>query len=371
MNKIIQINLAGQAVSIDEIAYKSLANYLRTLQNHFATTQDGAEILADIELRIAELFFSKTKNGNTFVNAKDVSDAISLMGNVEEMGLADEESEQAGTSRVLPLGKKLFRDSEDRVLGGVCSGVAAYFSLDTSLVRVGMILLIMFTGVPLLAYFVLWAVLPGTTTLEDRARMSGENTTVNDIVNNVRREASDVAQSIRHEASDVAKNFKTNDKFWKARKTASSGLKEVIRFVAKVVGAGILIAIVTFGVVMTVFVLAAAVGGFTAYVASAESASFLSIFTLNWMFSLAFLCLILLPLGALSYILIRFVYNTDVRLNTKALFIAWLLALAIFIGVSMHTTSEVSIKSFKKFGDQLLERNVFEEAGLQQNWQKA
>ncbi len=369
MNKIIQINLAGQAVSIDEIAYQSLANYLRSLQNHFATTQDGDEILADIESRIAELFFSKIKKGNTFINTIDVSEAVSLMGTVEDIDIADEESEQAGTHKALPLGKKLFRDSEDRLLGGVCSGLAAYFNIDTSLARLGMILLMLFTGVPLLAYFILWAVLPATITLEDRTRMRGGNTTVNDIVNNVRRGASDVADSVKNEASIMAKKLKKNDKFWRTRKTVSTGLEQIIRFIAKILGAGILIVLVIVGIVVTIFILATAAGRFTAYFDSTGTSPILSIFSLNWMFSITLLSLILLPLGALCYTIILFIFNKHLRLNIKMLFIAWVLSLVIFFGVSMYAASDISIKSFKNFGDQLLERSVFEEVFFIKNQQ--
>ncbi|MBT6236693.1 MAG: PspC domain-containing protein [Bacteroidetes bacterium] len=213
MNKIIQINLAGQAVSIDEKAYQSLSTYLQTLENHFSNTQDGAEILADIEARIAELFFGKIKKGNAFINETDVYEAIALMGTPEDMGIEDDPSESSTKrSAHKSTDKKLYRDTDDRVLGGVCSGLAAYFNFDTSIMRIIAVLLILFTGVPLIAYFVLWAILPEATTPEDRSRMFGGNTTVNDIVNNVRKEATDVANSVKSEATQIAERLKKKTK---------------------------------------------------------------------------------------------------------------------------------------------------------------
>ena len=156
MNKIIQINLAGKAVSIDEQAYQKLSEYLKQLENHFASTPDGSEILGDIESRIAELFFSKLKKGNAFINDTDVTEAITLMGTPSDMGIEDEYEEQASnqTSSV-ETSKKLFRDPNDRVLGGVCSGLAAYFGMDTSLMRVITILLVVFAGLPIFIYIIL------------------------------------------------------------------------------------------------------------------------------------------------------------------------------------------------------------------------
>ena len=208
MNKIIQINLAGQAVSIDEKAYQSLSHYLQTLENHFSTTIDGREILTDIEARIAELFFGKIRKGNAFINESDVAEAIQLMGTAEDMDIDEDPDTQHHQRAANPSSKKLYRDTDDRVLGGVCSGLGAYFGMDTSVVRILAVLLILFTGIPLIAYFVLWAILPEATTPEDRSRMKGGNTTINDIVNSVRQEATDVARNVKNEATNVADNLK-------------------------------------------------------------------------------------------------------------------------------------------------------------------
>lgn len=358
MNKIIQINLAGQAVSIDELAYKSLSEYLNTLENHFSNTEDGGEILADIEARIAELFFGKIKKGNAFINAADVKEAISLMGTPEDMGIDEDAGEHTNTSSqnyAYSTDKKLFRDTDDRVLGGVCSGIAAYFDMDTSIVRIAVILLIVFTGIPLLAYFILWIVLPEATTPEDRSRMRGGNTTVNDIVNNVRREATDVARSVKNEANNVAQNLKKNSNLNSTGRSVVNGLEQVIRFFAKIFGAGTLILLVVIGVAMSIFLLSNATGGLAINAGdlSVTTPSILQTPTLNWIFSISLLSLVLIPIGTLCYAIILFIFNMDVRLNIKAVFLAWLLSLAIFIGISIYAAGDVNVDELKKFGEKM------------------
>ncbi len=131
------------------------------------------------------------------------------MGTPEDMGIAEDEPITSHkTHKKSSSGKKLFRDTEDRVLGGVCSGLAAYLDMDTSLVHIAVVLLIIFTGIPLIAYFVLWAIVPEATSPNDRFRMKGGNTTVNDIVNNVRKEATDIARNVKNEANNVADSLK-------------------------------------------------------------------------------------------------------------------------------------------------------------------
>ena len=170
MNKIIKINLAGQAVSIDEQAYESLSQYMRSLEKHFVNTESGKEILEDIEARIAELFFA-TLRSNDFISEMHVQEAITLMGTAQDMGA--EEGEESETTHVFsePKRKKLFRDKDDAVFGGVCSGIGAYYGLDTSAVRVIFVLLVLLAGAPIVAYIILWAIIPAAITHQDRYRM--------------------------------------------------------------------------------------------------------------------------------------------------------------------------------------------------------
>ncbi len=362
MNKIIQINLAGQAVSIDEKAYQSLSHYLQTLENHFSTTIDGREILTDIEARIAELFFGKIRKGNAFINESDVAEAIQLMGTAEDMDIDEDPDTQHHQRAANPSSKKLYRDTDDRVLGGVCSGLGAYFGMDTSVVRILAVLLILFTGIPLIAYFVLWAILPEATTPEDRSRMKGGNTTINDIVNSVRQEATDVARNVKNEATNVADNLKKNSNFSNSAKSVTSGIQQIVTFLAKIFGAGVLIFLVTTGIALTVFLLANATGGFQFNPGNGDilTPSILKSPTLNWLFSLSLLSLILIPIGTICYAIILFLFNSALHINVKAVFLSWLICLAMFIGISIYSAGNVNINSFRQFGETLKERSSYD-----------
>ena len=359
MNKIIQINLAGQAVSIDEKAYEHLTSYLRSLENHFANTESGAEILEDIESRIAELFYGKIKKGNAFINQQDVEEAIQLMGTPADMGIEDEEQTGEPTYHE-PLGKKLYRDTDDRVLGGVCSGLAAYFGMDVSVVRILVVVIIIFTGIPLLAYFIMWIVLPEAKTPEQRSRMTGGNTTVNDIVQNVRKEATDVARSVKREANEVADSLKKNSKISNTASSVVTGLEQVVRFFAKIFGAFTLTGLVIIGISLSVFLLANATGGFRFSASDAEmiTPSILKSPTLNWIFSISLLSLVLIPIGAVCYAIILFIFNSAARINIKAVFLSWLLSLAIFIGISIYSAGDVNVDSFRQFGEKMRDKHV-------------
>ena len=359
MNKIIQVNLAGQSVSIDEKAYQSLSSYLQTLENHFAKTEDGGEILHDIEARIAELFFGKIKKGNSFINATDVNEAIHLMGTPEDISI-DEDQEHKNSDGPPISHKKLFRDTDDVVLGGVCSGLAAYFNIDTNIMRILVILLIIFTGIPLIAYFVIWIAIPEATTPEDRSRMYGRNTTVNDIANNVRNEATNAARSVKTKANNVASSLKKNSDLRSTGRSVIKGLEQIIHFFAKLFGAGTLIVLVIVGIAISVFLLANAMGGIHLNngIDTIIAPSILTTPTRNWIFSISLLSLILIPIGTLCAAIVLFIFNMSIRLNIKAVFLVWLLSLAIFIGISTYAVGGLNKIKILEFGEQMEARGI-------------
>ena len=363
MNKIIQINLAGQAVSIDEQAYQKLSEYLKQLENHFATTPDGSEILGDIESRIAELFFSKLKKGNAFINNTDVSEAITLMGTPSDMGIEDDYEEQAtDQTSSAETSKKLFRDPNDRVLGGVCSGLAAYFGMDTSLMRVITVLLVVFAGLPIFIYIILWAILPEATSPQDRYRMYGDATTVNDIVDSVRNEAKGVASRVKNEASNVANNFKKNAKSYSSSGGGvTNGLGQVIRFFGKIFGAAVLTGLVATAIALIVILLSNAAGGLDINWHGEEvtTPSLLKSPTLNWIFSISLLSLILIPIGTACYGILTYIFNSENYINLKAIFLAWLICLAVFIGTSIYSAGNLNVASFKTFGEEIRHNRNF------------
>src|SRR6187549_2403429 len=160
MNKTININLGGYAFTIDEDAYDTANNYLNTLTRHFGGSEGAAEILQDIESRMGELI-NRNKGTRTIVNKIDVLETIAVLGTPEELKDIDfaetksKEKSSTDSSFQLKTGKRLFRDPDDKVIGGVCSGLASYFGIqDAVWVRVAFALLTFAGGASALIYFV-------------------------------------------------------------------------------------------------------------------------------------------------------------------------------------------------------------------------
>lgn len=171
MNKIININLAGRLIPIDESAYDKLRDYLNRLKLFFSREEGGDEIVRDMEDRMGELFQDKLKKGQPCIMAEDIAEMISIMGSPEqiESEAGEEEptktqkanaaSDQASTnSRIRP--NHLSRSKKEKMIGGVCGGLASYFNIDPTIIRIAIILITLAWGAGLVVYLLLWAVLP-------------------------------------------------------------------------------------------------------------------------------------------------------------------------------------------------------------------
>jgi len=353
MNKIIKINLAGQAVSIDEQAYDSLSQYMRSLEKYFINTESGKEILEDIEARIAELFFA-TLRSNDFISEIHVQEAITLMGTAQDMGAEDNDESQDSQAYKDPKRKKLFRDKEDAIFGGVCSGIGAYYGLDTIAVRIMFILLVMLAGAPIVAYILLWAIIPAAITAQDRYRMHGDASTISDIANNIREEATNVSSNLRNGASKWSKNIKKNSTLKRGTQTLTNGIVEILTLVAKLFAVFLIIMLVMLCIYFPLVILSSASGTFSGYInGSGFSASlFLDPPVLNWLYCVSLISLCLIPLGIAIYTLLKFVFNWTTSIHLKGFFIAWLLSLVVLIGVSIYAIRDSHLK-FRDFIEQM------------------
>jgi phage shock protein PspC (stress-responsive transcriptional regulator) len=176
MNKVININFQGRVIPIEEPAFEELKQYIESLRNHFANEEGKEEIINDIENRIAELFTEKLKAGqSTFISEEHVAAIIASIGRPEQFDDVTIEENYTSTSStssttstsstpstasVEPRGS-LYRNSNEKILGGVCSGLGAYLRIDTTIVRVLFAMLAVGSfGFGLVFYIVLWAILP-------------------------------------------------------------------------------------------------------------------------------------------------------------------------------------------------------------------
>ncbi len=197
MKKALKINLSGQIFHIDEDAYEKLKVYLDTISSHFSNVNESKEILSDIESRIAELFREKMSDENQVISAKEVDEVIDIMGRPEE--IADEDEMSGGQkNREQRSSRRLFRDPDNAVLGGVSAGLSAYLNLDVLLIRILFIVLTLVgAGTPIVLYIVLWIAVPRAETAAEKLQMRGEKVNVSNIEKAVREEYEDVKENLK------------------------------------------------------------------------------------------------------------------------------------------------------------------------------
>ena len=194
MKKTFTINLSGTVFHIEEDAYEVLQKYLVNLKNHFGNSEEGKEIIADIEARIAEICTVKSADGKNLITVDMVNEVIETMGTPESFSEETEDEEPLPGQHKRK--KRLYRDPEHRVLGGVCGGLAAYFDMDLALIRILFVVLTLITtGAGVLAYLILWIAVPAAVNTAQRLEMRGQQVSVKNIEKFIKEEADAVKES--------------------------------------------------------------------------------------------------------------------------------------------------------------------------------
>ena len=205
MQRIIQINIAGRVLPIEEDAYIILKEYITSLQRQFSG-DDGKEIIEDIENRIAELFGIRLQGGSPAIDRADVQKVIDTLGAAADLHDGPRPassqtnygsysySSQRGSGRPYPYTHdRLLRDPYDKVFGGVCSGIAHYFDIDPVIMRLVMVVLFLVCGIGFIAYLIAWMVIPAAKSREELFNMNNNNPlTFHDITKNVEAELQDL-----------------------------------------------------------------------------------------------------------------------------------------------------------------------------------
>ncbi len=176
MKKVININFQGRVIPIEESAYDMLKQYVESLRRFFADEEGRDEIINDIEGRIAELFGESLKKGSTCITDDDVNHIIASMGRPEDfegdegkvqsqLGGDGQKQQSTGgrnyeSATDAPPRGRLYRDENDKILGGVCSGLASYLRVDPTILRLVFALIVFAGGTGFLLYILLWIILP-------------------------------------------------------------------------------------------------------------------------------------------------------------------------------------------------------------------
>jgi phage shock protein PspC (stress-responsive transcriptional regulator) len=177
MKQVININFQGRVIPIETTAFEILKNYTDSLNRHFANEEGKEEIINDIESRIGELFQQRLTKGATCITDDDINAIVNSIGRPEDFEPLDDEqpkassassssSSQQQSTASMPTGsKRLYRNENDKVLGGVCSGLANYFNIDVVIARIIFVVLL-FSGVGFLTYIIMWIAVPSTASAQ-------------------------------------------------------------------------------------------------------------------------------------------------------------------------------------------------------------
>lgn len=372
MKKIININLGGLPYIIDEDAYEELNKYLSSIRRHFASSEGCEEILYDIELRLSELFQEQLK-AKQIITISELNAAIAILGTPEEFGahVDDEAFDTSGTSSAnsssksthktgsgaySKTGKKLFRDEEDKVIGGVCSGIAAYFGVHDPLwVRLAFAAGLFAGGVAVPFYILLLVIVPKAKTAADRLAMRGEPINLENIAKTVEDEINDLADSFS-KLKDKKKSGKTNDYGAMSQSFASSmsstvtsGFYGIFRLVGDIIiGAYTLlikilkpfISIITFLLICVGLILITSslfvffkVAPFLSVVGSA------SVFG-NYAGTLASLMLVLVPLASIILWFSKWFFPKQMNGVGKWLGLTWVVAFVTFLSFGLNFATQ-------------------------------
>lgn len=265
MKKAMQISLGGMYFHIDEDAYNLLQEYTVSLREYFSREGESSkEIIEDIENRMAELLNARITEKKQVINLDDVNDAIRTLGKIEdfEFEKPSEDSETGEKDQVYnrKANRRLYRDPENSILGGVCSGLAAYFNVDPWVVRIIFIIMLFINviippfislfGFGVLLYIILWIVVPKARTTAQKLQMRGEPVTVQ----NIKRSINDEYQKVK----SGIEGFSKSEGYRKTRDAA----QEILHVIGKifVVFVKIIVYLIGFAFLIVGILLLAGVG---------------------------------------------------------------------------------------------------------------
>ena len=253
MNKTVNINLGGIFFHIDEDAFQKLTRYFDAIKRSLSSSSGQEEIIHDIEMRIAELISAKHTSDKQVISLKEVDEIIAVMGQPEDYRIDDESTDNAIPFSTNRKTKKLYRDSENKVIGGVASGLGHYFGVSSSVFK-ALFLLFFFAGfgTGVIAYLVLWFVVPEALTTSEKIEMKGESVTISNIEKKVREEFETMSDKIKNvDGSSVGVQAQS------AADTFLSVLTKLVKGLSKIIGIVIVAysAITLFGITVMTLVL--------------------------------------------------------------------------------------------------------------------
>ncbi len=357
MNKTVNINLGGILFHIDEDAYQKLNKYFEAIKRSLTNSSGQDEIIKDIEIRVSELLTEKNKSEKHVVSMKEVDDVITVMGQPEDYRIDNEgEKNSSSTNYNTKTGasKKLYRDRENAVVGGVLSGLGYYFGIDKTWLRILIVALVWLAGTGILLYIILWIAMPEAVTTSEKLEMKGEPVNLENIEKKVREEIDFVSNKIKNSGeiiSEEAKNFnaKYGDRInYQAKNIGNSFGDFVITILgvfAKFIGG--IIFLTGVGMLIALFVTLFTVGSTTFM--GQSWLDYFNIFNYNqtslFFIGLLFFFTFGIPFFFLMLLGLKIIVPTVKSIGNVAkytLLAVWMISIGILISLGLSTAQEVA-----------------------------
>jgi phage shock protein PspC (stress-responsive transcriptional regulator) len=358
MKKTVTINISGIIFHIDEDAFEKIFEYIDDIKGYLTLTEGKDEIIADVEARIAEMLQQKINEAKQVITIEDIDGIISILGDPSQFGTETESNNNK--RRVMhSTAKRFYRDPDNKIIGGVCSGIANYFNIDPLWVRIIFAIALFVFGSGVLLYLFLWIITPEARTTTERLEMRGEAVNIHNIEKSVKEELRQIQKRF--------KGFKKKDHLddLKDRKNISteSFIERIIYFLLALLKICIRLFVVIFGIVLIFIGVFLLIGFMGSIIKGGEVISFSNIGVTNLSFAsfinlvidspaqitmitIGLLLLIGIPLIMIIYngIKMIFGFRTKFKVIGISAFSLWLTGLILCIFVSVKVISDFSTK---------------------------
>ncbi len=261
MKRTVQVNLSGQVFTIDEDAYEVLSAYLKRIASLYDRSAGKDEILSDIESRIAELLIERKGESKEVVTIEDVAAVTAIMGNPEQFedDSMDDTEESYRTNYSSDSSKKrLYRDSDNGIIGGVCSGIAYYFGIDPVWIRLFFGLSFIFFGSGVIFYILLWIIIPEARSASEKLNMKGEPVNIGSIGKTIEKEIGSLGEKISNSGNNFSRT--SGRKIERGIDRLAHFLAEIFRGIFKVLGKVLGAIFLMIGTFTIIFMIAGIIG---------------------------------------------------------------------------------------------------------------
>jgi phage shock protein PspC (stress-responsive transcriptional regulator) len=344
MNQTVTVNISGIVFHIEVDAYEELKGYLNKIKSYFQDSEESEEIMTDIEARIAELFNEKITTESQVIRSKDVDQVITVMGKPEQY--IDEEEDNFSSRQTYNTAKKLFRDPDERIIGGVASGISSYFGIDAIWLRLFFVTAL-FVGFGFILYIIFWIVMPVAKTASDKLQMKGDPVNINNISKTFKGEAEKVSENLKKNGQQYGKKAET------AFEAFFSFLLQIFKGIFKVFGKVFGVIFLIVGIFWLIGLIGMLIGSETIISITSEgvfsfepSEFFNLIFVSENQYHLAIVGTILtvgIPLILLIYAGIKLLFKIKSHYSVAlGLFIFWVIGIGICGMVSIKLASELT-----------------------------